>query len=168
MNQQKYPRSIIKKGAVLYEAYYYISDYNKAKVEVAEFIVRSIQKKRNSSLHDRFVNLARKLDGVTWGKRSRTNGDFGWLPAIPSWCLKQFREGNDLPFGLYTTKLAALKFAKLSLSESIKDYKNDLKDAKDNQDFSEISKEIDEYQSLLKVSEMMYKREKNKNKKTNS
>ncbi|MDR8537245.1 hypothetical protein OSC19_26605, partial [Serratia nevei] len=99
MKAQAYPPSVIRKGAVLYAALYYISDDDKAKVEVTEWIVRSIQKRRNSTSDQRYVNLAQKLDGITWGKRSRKNGDFGWLPSIPSWCLKQFREGGELPFG---------------------------------------------------------------------
>lgn len=96
MKAQAYPPSVIRKGAVLYAALYYISDDDKAKVEVTEWIVRSIQKRRNSTSDQRYVNLAQKLDGITWGKRSRKNGDFGWLPSIPSWCLKQFREGGEL------------------------------------------------------------------------
>ncbi len=96
MKAQAYPPSVIRKGAVLYAALYYISDDDKAKVEVTEWIVRSIQKRRNSTSDQRYVNLAQKLDGIT-GKRSRKNGDFGWLPSIPSWCLKQFREGGELP-----------------------------------------------------------------------
>ncbi|EAC1220391.1 hypothetical protein ACT42_24400, partial [Salmonella enterica] len=119
MKAQAYPPSVIRKGAVLYAALYYISDDDKAKVEVTEWIVRSIQKRRNSTSDQRYVNLAQKLDGITWGKRSRKNGDFGWLPSIPSWCLKQFREGGELPFGVYTTRLAALKFAKVSLQEEV-------------------------------------------------
>ena len=119
MKAQAYPSSVIRKGAVLYAAVYYISDDDKAKVEVTEWIVRSIQKRRNSTSAQRYVNLAQKLDGITWGKRSRKNGDFGWLPSIPSWCLQQFREGGELPFGFYTTRLAALKFAKVSLQEEV-------------------------------------------------
>lgn len=122
-----YPPSVIRKGAVLYAALYYISDDDKAKVEVTEWIVRSIQKRRNSTSDQRYVNLAQKLDGITWGKRSRKNGDFGWLPSIPSWCLKQFREGGELPFGVYTTRLAALKFAKVSLQEEVQYCEAELK-----------------------------------------
>lgn len=68
MKARAYPPSVIRKGAVLYAALYYISDDDKAKVEVTEWIVRSIQKRRNSTSDQRYVNLAQKLDGITWGK----------------------------------------------------------------------------------------------------
>lgn len=80
MKAQAYPPSVIRKGAVLYAALYYISDDDKAKVEVTEWIVRSIQKRRNSTSDQRYVNLAQKLDGITWGKG---HGRMGlWLVAI--------------------------------------------------------------------------------------
>ncbi|WP_440446724.1 hypothetical protein, partial [Neptunomonas phycophila] len=70
MNAQKYPSSIIKKGATLYESIYYIDDNGKAKVETRIYCVRSVQKKRNALSDQPHVNITMKIDGVTWGKRS--------------------------------------------------------------------------------------------------
>ena len=58
MKAQAYPSSVIRKGAVLSAAVYYISDDDKAKVEVTEWIVRSIQKPRNSTSAQRYATLA--------------------------------------------------------------------------------------------------------------
>ncbi len=149
---------------MLYAAVYYISDDDKAKVEVTEWIVRSIQKRRNSTSAQRYVNLAQKLDGITWGKRSRKNGDFGWLPSIPSWCLQQFREGGELPFGFYTTRLAALKFAKVSLQEEVQYCEEELKKPQAEEDTLQLQGELVENQRLLKAAGSMVKREQNKKK----
>jgi hypothetical protein len=32
-----------------------------------------------------YAYMTPRIDGLTWGKRSKRNGDFGWLPGIPSW-----------------------------------------------------------------------------------
>lgn len=80
MKAQAYPPSVIRKGAVLYAALYYISDDDKAKVEVTEWIVRSIQKRRNSTSNQRYVNLAQKLDGL---RGEKVTEEWGlWLVAI--------------------------------------------------------------------------------------
>ena len=164
MKAQAYPSSVIRKGAVLYAAVYYISDDDKAKVEVTEWIVRSIQKRRNSTSAQRYVNLAQKLDGITWGKRSRKNGDFGWLPSIPSWCLQQFREGGELPFGFYPTRLAALKFEKVSLQEEVQYCEEELKKPQTEEDTLQLPGELVENQRLMKAAGSMVKREQNKKK----
>lgn len=78
MKAQAYPPSVIRKGARLYAALYYISDDDKAKVEVTEWIVRSIQKRRNSTSDQRYVNLAQKLDGL----RGKGHGRMGTLGLV--------------------------------------------------------------------------------------
>ncbi len=117
-----------------------------------------------STSDQHYVNLAQKIDGVTWGKRSRKNGDFGWLPSIPSWCLKQFREGGELPFGIYTTRLAALKFAKASLQEEVQYCENELKKLQAEEETQQLQEELTENQRLLKTAASMVKREQNNNK----
>ncbi|EBC7976010.1 hypothetical protein C9B90_23910, partial [Salmonella enterica] len=89
---------------------------------------------------------------------------FGWLPSIPSWCLKQFREGGELPFGVYTTRLAALKFAKVSLQEEVQYCEAELKKAQTEEDTQELQEELAENQRLLKAAGAMVKREQNKKK----
>tara|TARA_X000000950_G_C13724332_1_gene581558 strand:- start:560 stop:892 length:333 start_codon:yes stop_codon:yes gene_type:complete len=69
------------------------------------------------------VHLTHKIKDITWGKRSRRNGDFGWLKSIPAWCRQSFVEGDDLPIGFYTTQLAAFKSAIALKQSEIKRYK---------------------------------------------
>lgn len=119
---QGYPSSKIKVGAVLYRVTADMDDERKTSSEIEEWVVRSIRAKRGSksingvSTRDansaaQYVNLTRKLDYVTWGRRSKKTGDYGWLKSIPNWAVKQFPVGGDLPTGLYTTPRAALVYA---------------------------------------------------------
>jgi hypothetical protein len=47
----------------------------------------------------------------TWGKRSKKQGDFGWLDPIPAWCRNTWREDRPIPswFMLFTTKRQAIR-----------------------------------------------------------
>jgi len=152
-DRQKYPSSIIKVGAVIFSAAYFIDEKTgKAKTEVQEWVVRSIRKKRGSQTKygdkrfgtgdsNDYVNLALKTD-CTWGKRSTKNGDYGWL-TVPNWAKDQFRVGGNLPFSKYTTKRAALNFAKKSLEDEIKWYEDEIKKSPDAQELiSEMNDNI--------------------------
>lgn len=119
---QPYPATKIKIGAALYLASATTDDNRKTSSEIEEWVVRSIRAKRGSKSRfgvaargtqdtEQYVNLTRKLDYVTWGKRSSKAGDYGWLKSIPDWCTKQFKVGSDLPGGIYTTHRAALVYA---------------------------------------------------------
>ena len=46
----------------------------------------------------------------TWGKRSKKNGDFGWIDPIPAWCRKTWVADKPMPswFFLFTTKRQAI------------------------------------------------------------
>ena len=136
MKRQKYPAGKIKVGLVLYQFNAYTDDETgKSSVECYEWVVRSIMKKRGSQSQygvkkstaefwqQRYVHITQKIDGLTWGKKSRKNGDFGWLSSIPAWARDSFTEGEDLPDGIYTTKLAALKSAINSKVDDIARYK---------------------------------------------
>lgn len=129
--RQKYPASIIKVNAVLYRYDAFTYDDGSSTVDLQEWVVRSIQRKRGSQTRynrkapfaeyrqEKFVNITRKVNGLTWGKRSRKNGDFGFLKSIPRYCREQFKVGENLPLGIFTTKLAALKFAIKDKQESV-------------------------------------------------
>jgi len=48
------------------------------------------------------------VTSFTWGKRSKKNGDWGWLDPIPYWCRYCRRVGESFStLGLHTTKRAA-------------------------------------------------------------
>lgn len=119
---QPFPTSRVKIGAILFEAFSYVDD-GKVVIGFNEWVVRTIRARRNSIttwgvMHTHVkcggagpkkVNLTEK-NRTTWGKRSTKAGDFGWLKKIPAQYKKQFSVGDDLPFGLYTTKRAALRY----------------------------------------------------------
>lgn len=161
--QQKYPASIIKVGAVLYRFEAYTYDDGSSTVELQEWCVRSIQRKRGSQTYygrkkplaefyqEKYVNVTQKVKGVTWGKRSRKNGDFGFLKSIPENYRKQFKVGNDLPVGIFTTQLTALKFAIKDKEESIKRFHQYIKEETDLVEIKEWEDEIDDANKELKL-----------------
>lgn len=74
-------------------------DETTGKVEIAEWIVRTIRGGKVSAIW--------KFES-TWGKRSKKNGDFGWLPNIPAWARETWRVDSE-PNNLKTTKLSAIR-----------------------------------------------------------
>ncbi|MCW0135653.1 hypothetical protein OIU89_26450 [Escherichia coli] len=76
--------------------------------------------------------------------------------------MKQFREGGELPFGVYTTRLAALKFAKVSLQEG--QYCEAEAERLRQRGYSGAQEELAENQRLLKAAGAMVKRRQNKKK----
>ncbi len=173
MERQIYPISKIKVGAVLYTAIAY-EWKGKINLDVNEWVVRSIQKKRGSQTKygrtvsefarndDVYVNITEKVQGITWGKRSKKNGDYGWLASISQQHRQSFKVGERLPYGVYTTKLAALKYALKSELESVKWYENELSNPCDSQDVAEYTEELDEAKRLVKVIKSRITKERNK------
>jgi|TARA_B110000211_G_scaffold233398_1_gene299521 hypothetical protein len=160
MKRQKYPATIVKVGAVLYRAHGYEYD-GRIKVDVDEWIVRSIQRKRGAksrfgmtlprSLQEDavYVNVTERIQGITWGKRSSKHGDIGWLKSISQEFRDQFKVGEDLPPGLYTTKLAALKYALATELESVKWYENKLKEKLPGDERQECEEELGEVRRVI-------------------
>lgn len=123
--RQKYPHSKIKVGASLYKVDVSEWDDNTTTIAIDEWIVRSIRRKRGTQtrigklrISDAYgdsapvyVNVSAKIKGATWVRQSRKVNDFGWSKNIPQYYKVQFEVGNRLPLGLFTTKLAALKWA---------------------------------------------------------
>lgn len=98
----------VKKGDIFYCCWPYTNDNGRVEITVDEYVVRSIQRKRNSQQRwgvpalypddTVYVNCVHRIKGLTitkgvWGMR------------------KQFRLEGELPFELFTTPLQALKFA---------------------------------------------------------
>ncbi|WP_338854207.1 hypothetical protein WE348_23215 (plasmid) [Alteromonas macleodii] len=163
LKQQKYPVSLIKVGVVLYKFEAFTYDDGSSAVELQEWHVRSIQRKRGTQTsygvkkplaeyyQDKYVNITQKIKGVTWGKRSRKNGDYGFLKSIPEYFRKQFRVGNDLPSGIFTTQLSALKYAIKDKEESINRCLHFLKEESDPIEISEWEIDIAENEKELKL-----------------
>lgn len=117
-NQQPYPETKVFIGAVLYSASAYETESG-IETGIDQWVVRTIRARRNSktrygfSIHlkgyeePKMVNLVQK-NACTWGKVSKKSGDYGWQKNISASFRKQFPVGHTLPFGIYTTKRAAL------------------------------------------------------------
>lgn len=89
----------MKIGTVLYELSVNEPD---GSLEWAEWIVRTIR--------GRWCYATVKVPGLTWGKRSKRHGDFGWLDPTPPFCRRKWLAVNPLrPLGgLSTTRRAAV------------------------------------------------------------
>lgn len=89
----------MKPGTVLHEAY--IVD-GTGELEWSEWVVRSTRKGRV------FATLKASW---TWGKKSKKQGDYGWLDPIATRWRRSWREGELPPQGIRTTKIKALQAA---------------------------------------------------------
>lgn len=69
----------MKAGAFYWKAAF---DEEAGKVDVEEYGCRSIRSGRASMI---------LKASWTWGKRSKKNGDFGWLDPVPTWCRTMVR-----------------------------------------------------------------------------
>lgn len=122
---QKYPHTRIQVGAVLYKVDLSEWDDGSTTISVDEWVVRSIKRKRGTqtAMGKRrvgneygdtaplYVNVCAKIQGKTRIKKSKKAGDFGWSSSIPQQLREQFKVGSYLPLGLFTTPLAALRWA---------------------------------------------------------
>lgn len=164
---QAYPDRSMREGTVLYCADT-VTHRGKTTVVFQEWHVRTIQVKRGSNsrfgvqgLGTRsktlFVNLAQKVEGVTWGKRSKTQGDFGWKSSVPAEYRKQFQAGHALPSGLYTTKYAALRFAVPDFRQTIAFCQESLEEETDPELLAEIREDMLLFQEGLLVLERRLK-----------
>lgn len=122
---QKYPHSKIKVGAVLFKVDVAEWDDGSTSITIDEWIVRSMRRRRgtqtymgrkragfnNGSDAPVYVNITAKIKDVTWVRQSRKVNDFGWSKSISKYHKEQFEVGRRLPMGVFTTPLAALKWA---------------------------------------------------------
>ena len=105
-----------KKGQTLWSVYF---DIETGKCELWEYVVRTIRRP--------WVYAIIKQNGVTWVKKSRKIGDFGWAYPIPSWYRQRTKYGSKFN-DLFTTKrqawMAVIK--KLKDKNAVKDYGADI------------------------------------------
>ncbi|MEH6688753.1 MAG: hypothetical protein V7693_16005 [Halopseudomonas sabulinigri] len=168
--RQSYPSTKIKLGAVLFSVLAFTDDDGKVVTRIEEWIVRSIRARRNSLTKNgmpvfyavkdapKQVNLAQK-NQFTWVKKTPKAGDYGWHKSIWAGYLKAFRVGDDLPFGIYTTKRAALKYAIADQKCLIDYYQEDISLSQasgDAQEAEEWQRELRAAQNVQKALERRY------------
>lgn len=129
--RQKYPASKIKVSAILYKVEVCTYDDGKTELDINEWHIRSIKKKRGSQTrfgiarhgreyHDqKFVHASAKIKDLTWVRKSKKVNDYGWRNYIPKNCKVSFRVGDYLPLGMHTTIAAALRSAIKQKQEQI-------------------------------------------------
>lgn len=132
-------------------------------VDMEEWVIRSIQKKRRSQRagapthrgtddnRQQCVNLSCKIRDVTWCRQSRKVADFGWAKSIPSLFRISFEVGSPLPAGFYTTKLAALKYAKKHHEFKIERCRKEMDEIIDTRDLEEWQCDLIRYEKELKA-----------------
>ncbi len=94
----------------------YCVRWNGSRVEYWEYVLRTIQT-RNGVTYGYWWC---KLPGTTWGKVSKTHGDYGWIPG--AW--PGFRDKHPIERGrpYAASKLGALRDEIASLRSSIVEY----------------------------------------------
>ncbi len=159
---QKYPASIIKVGAILHEYDAYTYDDGSSTVEVKEWHVRSIMRKRGTQTkygykqhlsefnQEKYVHITEKCK-ATWGKLSTKQFHRGFFKSIPKHLTKSFMVGGDLPSGIFTTKLAALKYAIKNKEQSIVRCLSYQKEETDPEEAAEWQEDIDSSKKELKL-----------------
>ncbi|MGF1827532.1 hypothetical protein [Vibrio splendidus] len=122
---QVYPHSKIKVGAVLFKVDVTEWDDGSTSIALVEWIVRSIKRKRGTQTAmgkkrvgiqfgdsaPQYVNVIAKIKNKTWIRQSRKTNDYGWSKSISEHCREQFEVGRRLPIGMFSTPLAAFKWA---------------------------------------------------------
>lgn len=153
---QKYPHSRIKVGAVLYKVDVAEWDDGSTSISIDEWLVRSIKRKRGTQtpmgkrrIGDAYgdtaplyVNVTAKVKDVTWVRQSRKVNDFGWSKSIPKNYREQFQVGKRLPLGIFTTPLAALKWALKDNERALDRYHDYRNEETDETEIAEWDEEI--------------------------
>ncbi len=157
MKQQRYPKTKIKPNAVLYSVFHYTDeDEHKTHADVEEWVVTSIKRPAGSLTHRgvetnasklgiesaQVVHIAMKVPGLNWGKLQ--DGKEGFTTTnIYGVHKRRFSVGSDLPAGVYTTPLAALKYALVEVNKEIKDAMECLKESVgDEKEYNDWQQEI--------------------------
>lgn len=175
--RQKCPASL-RVGTILYSAFFDTSeDTGKATGRIYEEVVRSIRRRRNSSPDSpKFVNVTKKIVGLTWvdttkppatryGKKPPKTE--GWASYISPMCQTNFVLGADLPHGICTTKLLAIKSAISDLQNDIEWYDREIAEHKktlipDAEHLAELVREKNDVEKSLRLAKSYLTKERNK------
>lgn len=115
------PKTVFVVGKVLYKASSFEGEDGKARTEIEEIHVRTVQMRAAGIGGPQKLTAFAypKIAGVTWGKLSSKTADYGWLPGTNTSCQVRLIEGEPMPLGVGTTRLSAwqacLKVAQASL-----------------------------------------------------
>ena len=151
MKRQKYVNSL-DKGSILFNVSCWVSEGGKRHVDLEEWHITTIQASRGMAkwasdtfIPTKYVNLRLKSLYLTCDR------DGNWLKSIPKHYRRQFKQGDDLPAGFYTTKLKALQYAIKDCEESVQWYNDEIKDP-ENADCIDVSvEELEDYKVLLRM-----------------
>ncbi|MEQ0217771.1 hypothetical protein ABLV18_27225 [Klebsiella sp. CN_Kp114] len=175
--RQKCPASL-SVGTVLYSALFdTCEDTGKVTGRIYEEVIRSIQRRRNSTPNSqKFVNITKKIDGITWvdttkppamryGKKPPKTE--GWASYIPSMCQTTFLLGSDLPPGICTTKLLAIKAAISDLQDDVKWYDVEIAEHKksltlNEEHITELVREKGNVEKSLRLAKSYLTKERNR------
>ena len=173
MKNQKYPKSKIKKGAILYSVDAYTYDDGTSSVDICEWHIRSIMKRRGTQTwyghinpfadryNEKYVHLTQKVKDITWVRLSSKIGHYGWAKSIYILYKKKFKTTIDvLPDGLYTTIYSAFKYAIWETNNYIKSIEKEIKE--DVDEGFEWESELKDYQKELRLLKSRFTKYKNK------
>lgn len=163
MKRQKYPVSVINIGAVIYDVMAFTYE-GKTEIDIRHWHVRSIQRRRMSkwdkALDKRlgitrdatqYVGLTCKNE-FTWGRLKGISPRVdGWSKAISRRDRMKFTVGDDLPTGVYTTILQALKHCLLSTQGDLNRYEARQAEAGSQEDWSEWEEEIQDAKKEIRA-----------------
>ena len=115
-------RRKLKVGIVVYSVYF-DEEYG---IDLSEHRLRTIRKNKQGILTAYFIKYVK---GITWVKKSKKHGDWGWADNIEHWyrdsIMLNVYEKNGLPHHMSFTKSGAFKKAIQKCEGYIKDMKND-------------------------------------------
>lgn len=139
MKRQKYVKSL-KKGSKLYRVHHGVTMGGRRFVDVDEYKVTSIQYRKS----DKWFN--KRLPNYVMAKTVFIKCDGG--PSL------DFKVGEDLPTGVYTTKLKALQYAVRDVEESIQWYKDEMKTdliKNDPEELADYAEELEDMKVILRM-----------------
>lgn len=108
----------LKKGDVCFRA-----ELSGTKVEFREYILRTIQTRAGRYSWEKPETWGYwwcKVPGLSWGKRSKKHGDYGWLKNADPICRVKHRLQDGRPYG--ATKAGAIREEIAAIRELIREY----------------------------------------------
>lgn len=141
MKRQKYVKSL-KKGSKLYRVHHGVNIGGRRFADVDEYKVTSIQYRKNGAF------AIKHLPDYATEKTVFINSDCGGISY-------NFKVGDDLPAGVYTTKLKALQYAVKDVEDSIQWYKGELETDAVKNDPEELAIYVEELEDMKVILRMI-------------
>jgi len=168
-------------GSILYSALFYVDDRTgKATATIYEEVVRSIRRRPNSSPDSApYVKTVTRIEGLTWltkapasrrgGKLSKAPFEPCWATYIPEICQKYFSSAGELPYGLHTTRLLAIKSALSGMTDELSWYVKEIAGKGDagvpeGEYLEELLREKGELERCVRLAKTTLTKERNKKK----